>query len=447
MEMLFYFGKSLIVAAAFYAAYRGVLKKLTFFKLNRSFLLLALMATALVPALHFTIQANVPLVFEHLPAVKGADNAPITLPPGKTKLVQHSASAPISYTDGVVAGYWLITTLLAARLLVLVGKVVLTAYRQGQKRGRLLVVNNKQGFNFSFFNLIFLDSTGLTDAERRQVFAHEALHCRMMHSADNVLSATLKVFFWFNPVVHLLVRELRLTHEFQVDEALTGGRRTQAGGYVNLLLKIASRPSGSLVNTFGSGSLKGRVKMLMQRRSAGAGRWAYPAMLVLLLPVCLGLTGQKVLPVPVAGSDIRKPDLTKVLEVTASTTNYAVISKSAGKPKAATENNYKAAQLKLTVQAQPTKDTTIVKMLSADSVINDTATSTLHMRGHVAVQIGNTIIRAQYIRFNVKEQKLLATKVRVEDRNNPNDNKVIISDSLRWELITHRALSYQAHQQ
>lgn len=447
MEMLFYFGKSLLVTAAFYVLYRLVLKKLTFFALNRSFLLLALAAAAVVPALHFTTQANVPLVFHQLPL----SDEVITIP---AKVIQQTgkptptvSASPINYMKMLYAGYWLITALLMCRLLISVGKVMIAAYRQGHKRGGLCIINNMRGFNFSFFNLVFLDGTGLTHTERRQVFIHEALHCRLGHSADNLLCSIIKVFFWFNPLVYLLSRELRLTHEFQVDAALTDGRRFEADGYVNLLLKIATKPSGSLVNTFGSGSLKGRVKMLMQSRSAKGKRLVYPAMLVLLLPLCLGLTGQKALPLMAQSTLQNKPALEDVLTAIAPEIKSASLVKPTERHNASpVKTKYVSTHFKLTVTGEPLRDTTKIKMLAADTLIDDSTTKTFHLRGNAVAQIGNTMIKANYIRINLKDKMLFASKVRVEDSERPNDKMVVIGDSLRYDLKTDRAISYNASQ-
>lgn len=446
MEMLFYFGKSLVVAAAFYLVYLLVLKKLTFFNLNRSFLLLALAATALVPALHFTTRATVPMVLERLPVREVVVQAPLTMVQGAGIPSPLKNISSINYADWARIAYWVIAAMPAVRLLVSIAKVLLMAYRQGYRRGRLRVVNNRQGFNFSFFNLVFLDGSGLTDTERRQVFLHEALHCRLGHSADNLLAGVMKAFFWFNPLVYLLSRELRLTHEYQVDEALTSSRDAHTGGYVNLLLKIASRPSGSLVNTFGSGSLKGRVKMLMQRRSVGARRWVYPAMLVLLAPLCLGMMVQKVLPAPAGDTENQEYLTAKKPQANGAEFKPTQAGKSAGQRKAAAKTRV-STNFKLALQGKVHKDYTGLRMLSSDTLIKDSVTSTFHMRGHAVAQIGNTIIRANYIRFALKDKVLFASKVRVQDIKNPDDKTVIYGDSLRWDLKTQRVLSYNAHQE
>jgi hypothetical protein len=442
MEMLFYFGKSLIVSVAFYAVYMLVLKRLTFFTLNRGFLLLALLTAAIAPALHFTTYANIPLIVEHQPVGRVAVGVLDNTTNGVNLPLAVRVSRALNYTEVLHMAYWLVTVLLAIRLLILVSKLVVTAYRYSHKQGRLYIINNQRGFNFSFFNLVFLDGTGLTAAERRQVFAHEAWHCRLGHSADNVLMGVMKVLFWFNPVVYLLSRKLRLIHELQVDNALTG-RVLPADGYVTLLLKIASRPSGSLVNTFGSGSLKGRVQMLMQRRSAGGKRLIYPAMLLLLAPLCLCLTGQKVLPYPVQGALHNEPFLKEVLTVIVPKAKPVTLITPAVRHKAPVKTQQVSTNFKLTITSPLPQDSTKLKMLASDSVFNDKATSTIHMHGHAVAQIGNTLIRANYIRINLKEKKLFASKVSLEDVENPDDKMVITGDSLRYDLKTNRAFSYQ----
>ena len=138
-----------------------------------------------------------------------------------------------------------------------------------------------------------------------------------------------------------------------------------------------------------------------------------------------------------------KPALDEVLTAIAPEIKPAPLVKPTVEHKAIMKKKYVSTNFKLTVTGKIPQDTTMLKMLASDTLINDSVTQTFHMRGHAIAQVGNTIIRANYIRINLKERKLFASKVRVEDNENRDDKTVIFGDSIRYDLITHHAFSYQ----
>lgn len=71
--------------------------------------------------------------------------------------------------------------------------------------------------SFSFMKDIFL-CKDLDSDKRSIIIAHERLHILHHHCIDMALVELMTVTFWFNPVIWLIRREIRLTHEFQVDD-------------------------------------------------------------------------------------------------------------------------------------------------------------------------------------------------------------------------------------
>ncbi|HEY8004272.1 MAG TPA: TonB family protein [Phenylobacterium sp.] len=74
-------------------------------------------------------------------------------------------------------------------------------------------------------------------AERELILAHEGAHLRDGDAGVNALACALQCLCWFNPLVHLGVRALRIDQELACDAAVIGrfphARRT----YAELLLK------------------------------------------------------------------------------------------------------------------------------------------------------------------------------------------------------------------
>lgn len=73
--------------------------------------------------------------------------------------------------------------------------------------------------SFSFMKSIFLYKDSDPD-KLPIIIAHERLHIVHYHYVDMALMELLTVLFWFNPVIWFIRREIRLTHEFQVDDSI-----------------------------------------------------------------------------------------------------------------------------------------------------------------------------------------------------------------------------------
>lgn len=73
--------------------------------------------------------------------------------------------------------------------------------------------------SFSFFNRIHL-SAHLDEVEKDVVLDHELMHVKKGHSFDLVLMEVYHSFFWFNPLLILIKKELIQIHEFEVDEEM-----------------------------------------------------------------------------------------------------------------------------------------------------------------------------------------------------------------------------------
>jgi bla regulator protein blaR1 len=85
--------------------------------------------------------------------------------------------------------------------------------------GNIGIYTNKRNYNLSFFNKILIDDK-LTQYEKHKVIDHELIHIEKNHSIDNLIFTLYEVIFWFNPIVYLMHKELRMTHEFEVDNEL-----------------------------------------------------------------------------------------------------------------------------------------------------------------------------------------------------------------------------------
>ncbi|MFK8039261.1 MAG: TonB family protein [Crocinitomicaceae bacterium] len=73
--------------------------------------------------------------------------------------------------------------------------------------------------SFTFLNRIHLSNL-LDPEDKAIVLEHELLHVKHKHSLDLLLLELYHAFYWFNPVLFLIKRELICVHEYQVDQSM-----------------------------------------------------------------------------------------------------------------------------------------------------------------------------------------------------------------------------------
>lgn len=119
-----------------------------------------------------------------------------------------------------------------------------------------------------------------TPLERDVILAHEARHLAVGDARINALAAALQCAFWFNPLVHLATRLMRIDQELACDAAVLrrfpGARRLYAEVLLKAQLAAQPLPLGCHWPAAGQHPLKERIAMLKSplpargRRLAGA---------------------------------------------------------------------------------------------------------------------------------------------------------------------------------
>ncbi|WP_203255979.1 M56 family metallopeptidase [Hyunsoonleella ulvae] len=147
-----------------------------------------------------------------------------------------------------------------------------------------IVLSKDSSLPHTFFNYIFLNKN---DYEKNDidkgVFLHEQTHAIQKHSVDILAIEIVQVIFWFNPLLILLKRYIKLNHEFLADKAvLSSGISTSE--YQKTLLSFSSNIKyPTLVNPINYSSLKKRFKIMKTQTSKS--KLLLKALL--LLPLCI----------------------------------------------------------------------------------------------------------------------------------------------------------------
>lgn len=295
MKTVIYLLQVAACTGVFYSFYFLLLRKLTFFTLNRAYLLATLLLSFIIPALTITMDTA-----RALPMIQ-----PIMY-------VQQMHALPAVAVHEVkaidIAANWQWLTLLKFCYLAIASASILhffftlVNFRQRLNSPELMQIGHvkvlkgggKMG-NSSFLNVIFVNDDALDPDELKQIIAHELLHVKLVHSADRIIAKLVQVVLWFNPFAYLYMRSIEENHEFEVDRLATGG--DEKGIYAQLLFKLAVSGQSSLFHSFSKVPLKKRITMLFNKPTSNMKKIIYLLTLPMVVISCFAFanlrTGEK----------------------------------------------------------------------------------------------------------------------------------------------------------
>ena len=138
---------------------------------------------------------------------------------------------------------------------------------------RVKCLNDPSG-PFSFFGWIFMNPAAVKEDEISEILTHEMAHVRQHHSVDVLLAEMVSICCWMNPFAWLLKREVRLNLEFLADrKVMEAGFATKS--YQYHLLGLAYNHKYGLSNNFNFSHLKQRIIMMNKKKSNAAGHIKY----------------------------------------------------------------------------------------------------------------------------------------------------------------------------
>lgn len=281
-EFLYYLLKVSICLAGFLGSYLLFLKKLSFFKANRIYLLATLGLSFVIPSLSFerspdTVAARFFNGYDPTEQITSKTLAPIT--------INHELNS-LSIAEVFGYLYLLITLICLLNGFLKIYQLIRSTRVDFIRKKGLKVIYKQSGFvNCSFFNYVFIDQTSLTNEEMEMLLKHEQVHARQFHTLDKLILVACKAILWFNPVIYLYEKALEEVHEFEAD-AITANAFS-ADVYASLLLEMATKKQvHPVLHSFSKHPLKGRIFMLFSSASKAGLKWSYLMIIPLLVCLC-----------------------------------------------------------------------------------------------------------------------------------------------------------------
>jgi TonB family protein len=151
--------------------------------------------------------------------------------------------------------------------------------------GITLIHSAEIATSFSFFKWIFVPAetrADLSEYGTKYILAHERAHAEGWHSLDVMLLELVCALCWFHPLAYWYRRSLRTVHEYLADARAS--RLTDKKQYGLLLIRQSqSGMPVAFANHFFQSPLKQRLIMLMKKHSAPVRAFRY----ALVLPLAL----------------------------------------------------------------------------------------------------------------------------------------------------------------
>jgi hypothetical protein len=276
MTWLYYLLEANIYLMVFYGFYRAFLEQETFYGLNRTYLISASLFSFIIPFLQIGGLNQLIHSSRNIYLLETDNN------------LQKVKSGNLFFEfieESLTIIYLLVATYFIIKLVISLYKIISLAWKARRKRsgGVVYIELNSPVAAFSFFHLLFINPSS---EERQTILKHEMVHIRQNHSMDILFFEILKIINWFNPMVWLIQKDIKLLHEYIADE-ITTNADVEKHDYAMFLIKnsFGVSPDHLTNQIFNQSILKRRINMLNKQRSRGRARLR----LLLAVPIVGGM--------------------------------------------------------------------------------------------------------------------------------------------------------------
>lgn len=267
---------AIIVFTLFYWLF---LRNVTFYRINRIYLLFAIIFTLAFPFIEisFFAPAQLAVIPDFIPQLL-------------------TAPAIVESNTGmyILSGVWFAGV---AIFLIRLGSQLHSLYQlhrqstlwQGQKNIRIV---NDEISPFSFGPYIYINPKLHSSQQLNIVLLHEQVHIKQKHTIDILLVEMLLLLNWFNPAVWLLRKAVKENLEYATDSQVlkTGVMRKEY--QYHLLSTTCTQPVFTVQNSFNIADLKKRIIQMNMKRTANHKLFSYS--LIPVLSSCLLLLNKPV---------------------------------------------------------------------------------------------------------------------------------------------------------
>ncbi|MGB5461380.1 MAG: M56 family metallopeptidase, partial [Eudoraea sp.] len=255
--LMIYLLKASGILTLFYVVYQVFLKKETFFRVNRQFLLVGVIAAFACP---FIVINN----YVEITAI------PFTTANSSAVNASFEINQPLfNWLDLIYTVYGIGMLILGLKFIlqILAIRKVIASNTIIKKEGYVYVETDRDIAPFSFFRYIFYNPGKFKSLELEAILKHERAHSSQQHSLDLLLAHMVTIVMWANPFSWLYKKNIEQNLEFLADDtaiqSVASGR-----AYKYALLKVSGNQFFTpITNNFYSSLIKKRIIMLHKSKS------------------------------------------------------------------------------------------------------------------------------------------------------------------------------------
>lgn len=263
INFLYESGISLSIFSLIYLIF---LRKETFFRANRIFLLISVMFSLVLPLLHipvFAPQSNLLGEIKVTPYQNLLETVVVSSQ-GFSETVETAVSSSAIILYGYLLGILVFLTLFLIRSMQL-WRLIRRSEIMDAKTYHLVVVDEPIS-PFSFLKYIFVSRNFREMPGHQRMLMHELEHVKQGHTWDVLILEVLTIFQWFNPFMWILRRAIRENHEYLADKAvLSAGIRPAE--YKELLLNQFIGGPYLATSHFNYSLIRNRIRMMTRLES------------------------------------------------------------------------------------------------------------------------------------------------------------------------------------
>lgn len=277
--------KTVISSGLFYGLYYILLRKETYFSLNRLFLLTALVLSITIPLLHIPLTFNENVVESLFYSFVNSTKEFFLVYFLDEVVIYGSPSHGIVWTRLITATYIIGVIVFSIRIPIFLYQMS-RLHKKSRKytfNGISIYVHSEPFSAFSYWNNIYVNREELSNKDFKIIWRHEVQHIRKGHTFESFLLEIWSCLFWFNPFIWLIKEQLKEIHEFQTDISLVNDGVNNIDYQKHLLNYTIAGDAFMASSNFATTALKRRIKMLSSKRSS-VGRYSR---LFLMLPTVL----------------------------------------------------------------------------------------------------------------------------------------------------------------
>ncbi|HYX05557.1 MAG TPA: M56 family metallopeptidase [Bacteroidales bacterium] len=260
MEVLKYYMLVNLYILFFWIFFHFILKNETIFQQLRLYLLASVLISIFLPFLHFRWQF-VSFIYKQIPV--DLDFTFIATPAFENVVADTIAKQSIPYD-------------LIIKLLILAGSCIFLVINLIRHFKIHYLINKSEGVRYRnlyikttnrpiiplLYNKYIIIPKTVPEEEMDFIVEHEYQHHHLGHHIDILFLQIVQIIFWFNPVIYLLIRDIKQIHEYQVDrKIITAG--IDASIYKLTLIKYSvGLQKFAIANGLSNCKIKNRIIMI-----------------------------------------------------------------------------------------------------------------------------------------------------------------------------------------